>query len=82
MATVGRKHNGVPYQYKMNTKKRVVAVREELVIDEGEVEDLQAVEKIEEIMCMTYERKIRGPRVEIEGSTPIHISVSVEPIKP
>jgi hypothetical protein len=29
-----------PYQYKVNTKKRVVAMREGLVSDEEEVEDL------------------------------------------
>jgi hypothetical protein len=33
-------------------------------------------------MCATYERKMRGRRVEIEGNTPIHISFSVEPINP
>jgi hypothetical protein len=27
-----------------------------------EVEDLWAVEQIEEILCATYERKTRGPR--------------------
>jgi hypothetical protein len=31
---------------------------------------------------VTYERKIRGPRAGIEGITPVHISVSVEPINP
>jgi hypothetical protein len=31
---------------------------------------------------MTYERKTRGPREETRGRTPIHISVSVEPINP
>jgi hypothetical protein len=40
------------------------------------------VEHIEEIMHATYERKTRGPREGIEGNTPIHISVSVEPINP
>jgi hypothetical protein len=64
METVGRMRNGVPYQYKVNTKKRVVAMREGLESDEEEVEDLQVVEKIEEILCMTYERKMRGPREE------------------
>jgi hypothetical protein len=44
-------HSGVPYQYKMNTKKRVVAAREGLESDEEEVEDLWDVEKIEEILC-------------------------------
>jgi hypothetical protein len=82
METTGKTRSGVPYQYKVNTKKRVVAAREGLASDEEEVEDLRAVEKIEEILCATYERKTRGPRVEIEGNTPIHISVSVEPINP
>jgi hypothetical protein len=40
-----------------------------LASDEEEVEDLRAMEKIEEIMRMTYERKKRGPREGIEGNT-------------
>jgi hypothetical protein len=36
--------SGVPYQYKVNTKKRAVAVREGLESDEEEVEDLWVVE--------------------------------------
>jgi hypothetical protein len=40
------------------------------------------VEKTDEIIRTTYERKTRGPRVGIEGNTPIHISVSVETINP
>jgi hypothetical protein len=40
------------------------------------------VEKFEEIICATYDRKMRGPRVGIEGNTHVHISVSVEPINP
>jgi hypothetical protein len=40
------------------------------------------VEQIEEIMHATYERKTRCPREGTEGNTPIHISVSVEPINP
>ena len=51
MATTGNMSSGVPYQYKVNTKKRVVAARESLESDEEEVEDLRAVEKIEEILC-------------------------------
>jgi len=74
--------SGVPYQYKVNIYKRVVAAREGLVSDEEEVEDLQAVENIEEILCETYERKKRGPRTGGEGNHPIHINVSVEPINP
>ena len=74
--------SGVPYQYKVNTNKRVVAAREGLESDEEEVEDLRAVEKIEEIMHATYERKTRGPRPGGEYSHPFHINVSVEPINP
>ena len=40
LETTGKMHSGVPYQYKVNTKKRVVAMREGLVSDEEEVEDL------------------------------------------
>ena len=72
--------SGVPYQYKMNTKKRVVVVREGLVSDEEEVEDIRVVDKIEEILRTTYERKTRGPRMGGEGIHHIHINVSVEPI--
>jgi hypothetical protein len=82
MATAGKTRNGVPYQYKVKTKKRVVAAREGLASDEEEVEDLRSVEQIEEILCATYERKTRGPRAGIEGNNPIHINVSVEPINP
>jgi hypothetical protein len=73
-------HSRVPYQYKVNTKKRSIAAREGLTSDEEEVEDLQAVEKIEEILCTTYEWKTRGPRMGGEDSHPFHINVSVEPI--
>jgi hypothetical protein len=82
MEATGKMLSGVPYQYKVNTRKRVVATREGLESDEEEVEDLRAVEKIEEILHTTYERKMRGPRVGIEGNNPIHINVSVEPINP
>ena len=57
----------VPYQYKVNTKKRDVAVREGLESDEEEVEDLRAMEKIEEILCATYERKTRGLGLITQG---------------
>jgi hypothetical protein len=40
MATIGKMRSRVPYQYKVNTKKRVVTMREGLVSDEEEVEDL------------------------------------------
>jgi hypothetical protein len=62
MTTSRRTHSGVPYQYKINNKKRAIVVREDLPSDEEVVEDLRDVEKIEEIMCVTYERKTRGPR--------------------
>ena len=44
MAIAGKTHSGVPYQYKVNTKKRAIAVREGLASDEEEVDDLWAVE--------------------------------------
>jgi hypothetical protein len=50
--------------------------------DEEAVEDLWVVEKIEEIMCATYESKTSGPRTRRQGNNPIHINVSVEPINP
>jgi hypothetical protein len=82
MVTVGKTRSGVPYQYKLNTKKRVIATWKGLATDEEEVEDLWDVENIEEILYTTYERKMRGPRVGTEDNNPIHINVSVEPIKP
>jgi hypothetical protein len=80
MVTTGRMPSGVPYQYKVNTKKQIIAVREGLASDEEEVEYLRVVELIEEILCLTYKRNKRGPRVEVEGNNPIQISVSVEPV--
>jgi hypothetical protein len=41
LASSGMTRSGVPYQYKVNTKKRVIAMREGLESDEEEVEDLQ-----------------------------------------
>jgi hypothetical protein len=82
VVTTGNMSSRLPYQYKVNTKKRVVAMREGLVSDEEEVEDLWVVEQIEEILRTTYERKMRGPREIREGSNPIHINVNVEPINP
>ena len=79
---MGNTRSRVPYQYKVNTKKRFVSMREGLKSDEEKVEDLRDVEKIEEILRATYERKTRGPRVGGEGGHPIHINVSVEPINP
>jgi hypothetical protein len=66
----------------VNTKKRAIAAREGLASDEEEVEDLRSMEKIEEILHTTYERKMRGSRVGGESSHPIHINFSVEPINP
>jgi hypothetical protein len=43
-------HSGVPYQYKMNNKKRAITDREGLESDEEEVEDIWAMDQIEEIM--------------------------------
>jgi hypothetical protein len=40
------------------------------------------VENIDEILCATYERKTRGPMLGIEGRTPVHITISVEPTIP
>ena len=65
----GKTHSGRPCQYKMNNKKRAIADREGLASDEKEVEDLWAMECIEEIMCTTYERKTRGLGSRIEGRT-------------
>jgi hypothetical protein len=72
----------VPYQYKVNTKQKVVVARVGLASDEEEVEDIQAMEKIEEILHVTYDRKTRGPRTGGEDSHPFHSNVSVEPINP
>jgi hypothetical protein len=82
MEIARRTCSGVPYQYKMNNEKRAIVVREGLASDEEEVEDLQAMEQIEEILHVTYERKTSGPRAETRGINPIHISISVEPINP
>ena len=47
METTGKMRSKVPYQYKVNTKKRVVAMREHLESDEEEVEDFRSMEKNE-----------------------------------
>jgi hypothetical protein len=44
LASPGMTRRGTPYQYKVNTKKRVIAVREGLADDEEEIEDLRVVE--------------------------------------
>jgi hypothetical protein len=82
MEKIGRTHSGVPYQYNMNTKKRAIPTTEGLESDEDEVDDLWVVEKIEEILCVTYERKMRCTREGTKGNTHVHISVSGEPINP
>jgi hypothetical protein len=82
MEKVGKTRSGVPYQYKMNNKKRAITDREGLGSDEEEVDDLWAMEQIEEILCATYEMKTGGPREGRKGKTLIHVSVSVEPITP
>jgi hypothetical protein len=82
MATDEKTRSIVPYKYKVNTKNKAVATWEGLASDEEEVEDLRDVEKIEEILHTTYERKTRGSRNRKEGNNPIHINVSVEPINP
>jgi hypothetical protein len=44
----------------MSNKKRFIAERENLESDKEEVEDIWVMEKIEEILHATYERKTRG----------------------
>jgi hypothetical protein len=50
--------------------------------DEEEVEDIQAMENIEEILHIMYERKTGGPRSGTKGRNPIQNTVSVEPTTP
>jgi hypothetical protein len=40
MEIAGKTRSGVPYQYKMNNKKRVIEERKGLASDEEEVKDL------------------------------------------
>ena len=82
LVSPGMTRSRVLYQYKVNTKKRVVVTREGLESDEEEVEDLWVVEQIEEILRATYERKTRGPRIGGEDSHHFHINFNVEPINP
>jgi hypothetical protein len=44
LGVIRNTRSGAPYQYKVNTKKRVVVKREGLESDEEEVEDLRAME--------------------------------------
>jgi hypothetical protein len=63
MAIAGKMHNGVPYQYNMNNKKRSIADREDLESVEEEVEHLRVVEMIEEILCAQHMKEIQ----EVQG---------------
>jgi hypothetical protein len=54
LVSSGTTRSGVPYQYKVNTKKRAIPTREGLARDEEEVEDIRAMDHIEEIMHATY----------------------------
>jgi hypothetical protein len=60
---------GIPYQYNMNRKKRSIADKEGLESDGEEVEDIRAMQNIEETIHATYERKRRGTGSGIEGKT-------------
>jgi hypothetical protein len=44
LESTGKTHSRAHYQYKVNTNKRAIAMREGLASDEEEVEDLWAVE--------------------------------------
>jgi hypothetical protein len=44
METTGNTCSGLPYQYKINNKKRAIVDREGLASDEEEVEDIWDVE--------------------------------------
>ena len=46
LVSTGKTRSGVPYQYKVITKKRTVAAREGLVSDEEEVEDIRVVDYV------------------------------------
>jgi hypothetical protein len=82
MERVGVTHNKIPYQYNINRKKMEVVEREGLESDEEEVEDLCTMGNIEEILRITYERKIRGQRYKTEEGSQFHIRISVEPTTP
>jgi hypothetical protein len=79
---LGTTGSGRTYQFKINRKKIVVAEREGLESDEEEVEDLHAVENIEEIMHAIYEINIRGEISNEEEGTPVQIRISVKPTTP
>jgi hypothetical protein len=65
--------SGIPYQYKLNMKKRETTEREGLESDEEEVEDLCVVDHIEKILHTTYEINTRGPISNEEEGTPVQI---------
>jgi hypothetical protein len=44
MAIARRTCSGVPYQYKINNKKRAITAREVLASDQEEVDDLRAMD--------------------------------------
>jgi hypothetical protein len=79
---VGVTCNRRPYQYKINSKKRVIVEREDLDIDEEDVEDLCATRHIEEILHAIYEKKTRDQGSGAEERSPFHIQISVEPTTP
>ena len=59
MEKVRKTCSGVPYQYKMNNKKRAIADKEALTTNEEEAKDIWDVEKNEEILHAKYERNQR-----------------------
>jgi hypothetical protein len=73
---LGTMGSGRPYQYKLNRNKRVVAKREGLEGIEENLEDLHAMENIEEIFHTTYEINTRGMRSN-EETDPMSRSESV-----
>jgi hypothetical protein len=82
MEKAGTTHSGRTYQYKINMKKRVVAEREVLESDDEEVDDLHAMEHIEEIICTTYKINTRGEISNEEANTLVQIRICVEPTTP
>jgi hypothetical protein len=82
MEKTGKTRSGVPYQYKMNNKKRAITNGEGLESDEEEVEDVQAMRRLRNYYMKHMKGKNGGPRSWIEGITPIHITISMEPTNP
>jgi hypothetical protein len=81
METTEKTHNGVPYQYKLNNKKRAITDREGLESDEEEVE----ISRLWRILRKSYMKHMNG-RQEVHGQdqkeTLLSTSFSVEPITP